>query len=92
MEITKDDITLWHGCRWGNEKHNFLIEKLTERILDEEELGYLETFFEDKGIRVDQFNIEYMGCFMGIIYADKETLVNIINEFLKTKFNADINN
>ena len=85
MEITKDDITCWNGCRWNDKKHSFLIEKINERILDEEEMGYLETFFEDKGVDVDEFNIEYMGCFMGIIYADKETLVNTINEYLKSK-------
>lgn len=85
MKLTKDDITTWNGCRWNSEKHDFSIEKLNESILNENEMGYLETFFEDKGVKVDLFNMEYLGCLMGVIYSDKQTLVNTINEYFKIK-------
>lgn len=84
MEITIDDITIWNGDRFNNSKHSFSIEKITEKVLSEHKIGELEFFFEDNGINVDQFNIEYMGILTGIIYGSKVQLIDTINKFLKT--------
>lgn len=82
FKLNVDDITIWNGCRWNINKHTFTIEKLTEKIIDEDMLGILIVFFESKGIEIDQFNVEYMGCLTGIIYGSKNELVDTINEFI----------
>lgn len=84
MKLTIDDITIWNGDRFHPFKHTFSIEKITEKVLNENKMGELEVFFEENGVQVDQFNIEYMGILTGIIYGSRVQLIEIINKFLKT--------
>lgn len=82
--LTKDDLSLVNGLRTG--KTSFAIQSLSEDIFDDDLAQNLESFFGEKQIYADMFNVEYMGFLtgqVGIETAEIEKVIPIINEFLK---------
>lgn len=82
--LTKNDLSLVNGLRTG--KTSFAIQSLGEDIFDDDLAQKLESFFEEKQIYADMFNVEYMGFLtgqVGIETAEIESVIPIINEFLK---------
>jgi hypothetical protein len=82
--LTKDDFSLINGLRNG--MTSFAIQTLSEDIFNDALAQNLESFFEEKRIYADRFNVEYMGFLTGqvAIETDKiEMIIPIINEFLK---------
>lgn len=82
--LTKDDFSLINGLRNG--MTSFAIQTLSEDIFDDELAQNLESFFEEKQMFADLFNVEYMGFLTGQVRIETleiENIIPIINEFLK---------
>jgi hypothetical protein len=82
--LSKNDLTLINRLPSG--RTSFAIQSLSEDIFNDALAQNLESFFEEKRIYADRFNVEYMGFLTGqvAIETDKiEMIIPIINEFLK---------
>jgi hypothetical protein len=82
--LTKDDFSLINGLRNG--MTSFAIQTLSEDIFDDELAQNLESFFEEKQMFADLFNVGYMGFLTGKVRIETleiENIIPIINEFLK---------
>jgi len=82
--LTESDLSLVNGLRNGYT--SFAIQTLNEDIFNDELAQELETFFIDKHILADIFNVEYMGFLTGQVRVElleMKSIIPIINEFLK---------
>jgi hypothetical protein len=82
--LTKNDLSLVNELRNG--RTSFAIQILSEDIFNDDLAQNLESFFGEKQIFADLFNVEYMGFLTGQVRLDDsktESIIPIINEFLK---------
>lgn len=82
--LTEDDLSMVNGLRNGST--SFGIRNLSEDIFNDDLAQNLESFFEEKQILADKFNVEYMGFLTGQVRLDNskiESIIPIINEFFK---------
>lgn len=82
--LHENDLSLINELRNG--QTSFAIVTLDENIFNDDLAHNLESFFEEKHISADMFNVEYMGFLTGQVKLnaqDIRVVIPIINEFLK---------
>lgn len=82
MKITKDDIFITSSYKYNY--NNFRMCSLTEDIISDDEMHVLGSIMSVNGIKNDEFNMEYVGYFMGLIYhdTDLDKFCEILNEYI----------
>jgi len=83
--ITIDDISRSAWLQQGYNWDSISIEKITEKILADEDCYNFSRNLEDNGVVNDYINTEYMGylIFHCLVTLSNEDLVNGINNALK---------